>query len=142
MQFEVIDAGRIVREWPAIAEILAPAVLVHSGATMQTVFDRLVSGYFKMIQYQAAEARLIMVFRLFDDDDGKVACFASYLAGNVPGGPRRMVRTMRRLMTSFEATAREAGVQSIYIGGRDWGAVFPDFVPVDDVPNRRRKVLS
>jgi hypothetical protein len=44
-------------------------------------------------------------------------------------------------MTSFETTARDAGVQAIYIGGRDWGAVFPDFLPVDDVPNRRRKVL-
>jgi hypothetical protein len=140
MQFVHVDPARIEREWPAFAEILAPAVRVHAGAKMQTVYERLMSGYFHMLEHDAPDASGLLVFRVFDDE-GKVSCFASYVAGKVPGGPKQMIRTMRTLMAAFEQLCREAGVYQIYIGGRDWSRVFPDYLPADDEPNRLRKVI-
>lgn len=139
MQFEHVEPSRIERLWPVIAEILAPAVAVHEGTTLERVYERLVSGYFQMVECDTPDASGLLVFRVFDDE-GRVSCFASYIAGKVPGGPRQMIRTMRALMMAFEHLCREAGVYQIYIGGRDWSRVFPDYEPVD-VPNRLRKVL-
>lgn len=140
MQFVHVDPARIEREWPIISEILAPAVEVHEGASLAIVHARLMSGYFHMVESDAPEARGFMVFRVFDDES-KVSCFASYVAGKVPGGPKQMIRTMRGLMAAFEQLCREAGIYQIYIGGRDWSRVFPDYQQADGVPNRLRKVL-
>jgi hypothetical protein len=140
MQFVHVEPARIADEWSVFAEILAPAVRVHAGAKMQGVYDRLMSGHFRMVECCGPEASGLLVFHAFEED-GAVSCFASYIAGKVPGGPKQMVRTMRRLMADFEATCRDSGVRQIYIGGRDWSRVFPDYEPVDDEMNRLRKVL-
>jgi len=135
MQFTHVPPARIADEWPAFAEILAPAVEVHSGTDLEAVKTRLLSGYFHMVEHQ--DGLGVLVFRIFDDE-GEVSCFASYLAGSI--GPR-IIRTMRALMLEFETLCRGAGVKQIYIGGRDWSRVFPDYLPTEDVPNRLRKVL-
>lgn len=140
MQFIHVEPERIEAQWPVIAEILAPAVAVHDGASLNEVYERLMSGYFHMVESAAPEASGLLVFRVFDDE-GRVSCFASYLAGKVPGGPKQIVRTMRGLMESFEQLCRASGIYQIYIGGRDWSRVFPDYQSADDVPNRLRKVL-
>lgn len=140
MRFGHVDPARIEREWPDFAEILAPAVRVHAATTMQEVFDDLVAGRTQMVECDGPEASGLLVFHVFDEGQG-ISCFASYIAGAVPGGPRRMVRSMQSLMAQFETVCRDAGISQIYIGGRDWRRVFPDYEPADGVVNRLRKVL-
>lgn len=138
MQFVLVEPERIAAQWPDLSKILEPAVRVHPGATMQGVYDRLMAGDFHMIEGAGPAEGLVMVFRVFPEGE-RVSCFASYLAGRVKSGP--LLKTMRQLMADFETHCRGAGVHQIYIGGRNWSRVFPDYQPVDDVNNRLRKVL-
>jgi len=139
MQFEHVDTARIARLWPVIAEILAPAVRVHAGAKMQDVYDRLMSGHFHLLECAGEEGQGLLVIHVFAEGD-LTSCYASYIAGKA-ASPRKLIPAMRSIMTQFETHCRDAGVHQIYIGGRDWRRVFPDFTPADDVPGRLRKVL-
>lgn len=137
MHATVLTKDRIEADWPDIAVKLEPAVRVHPGATMQGVYDRLMSGEFHMIVGNGPAEGLVLVFHVFPEGE-RVSCFACYLAGQVKG---RLVPTIRMLMADFETHCRGAGVHQLYIGGRNWSRVFPDYEPVDDVTNRLRKVL-
>jgi hypothetical protein len=139
MQFVHVEPSRIEAHWPVIAEILAPAVRVHAGAKMQDVFDRLMSGHFHLLECSGEEGSGLLVIHVFAEGE-LVSCYASYIAGQT-SNRRRLIPTMRSIMTQFETHCRAAGVHQIYIGGRDWSRVFPDFSPADDVPGRLRKVL-
>lgn len=145
MQVTLLDKDRIAAEWPVIAEILAPALAVDpNGTTLEQLRADLDSGAFFIVGGETKGATGYLAFQLFEEkagDESELCCFASYLAGRVEGGPRQMIRTMRWLMAEFEASCRSAGVTQIYIGGRDWGRVFPDYELTGDVPNRRRKRL-
>lgn len=140
MRFIHLTAETIEDKWPEIAEVLAPAIRVHTDTTMQDVYEGLQEGYFHLLECNGDEGKGLLVIRLFEED-GSTSCYASYLAGKF-SNPRQMVKTMRELMANFEAHCRNSGVRILYIGGRDsWHRVFPDFTPADDVPGRLRKVL-
>ena len=141
MQVALIERSRIERLWPVLAEILWPAVQQDpTGMSMEKLRERLADGRFSLVEGDCDGASGLLAYHLFEED-GELCCFASYLVGKVDGGPRQMLGTMRRLMEAFEASCRAAGVKQVFIGGRDWGRVFPDYELTGDVPNRRRKRL-
>lgn len=141
MQVTLLDTDRIEAEWPVIAELMAPALaFTPSGATVDQFRADLDSGKLSIVGGEVQGARGYLAFQIFEES-GELCCFASYFAGSVNGGPRRMIKTMRALMSAFEASCREAGVSRVLIGGRDWGRVFPDYELTGDVPNRRQKRL-
>lgn len=136
--FRLVAPVEIGQRWPELSLILAPAIRVNAGTSVQSVFDRLLAGEMHMIEGAGPAEGLLLVFHVFPEGE-QVSCFASYLAGRVKSGP--MLKTMRLLMAAFEDHCRGAGVHQLYIGGRNWSRVFPDYEPVDDVTNRLRKVL-
>lgn len=141
MQVTLLDTARIAAEWPVIAQLMAPALAVNPhGATLEQFKADVENGVLSIVGGETDGARGYLAFQMFTEAD-ELCCFASYFAGSVDGGPRQMIKTMRWLMTEFEASCRSAGVKQIYIGGRDWGRVFPDYELTGDVPNRRRKRL-
>lgn len=141
MQLALVTPARIECEWERFSPLLAAALRPDpTGKTLESLRDDLAAGRFQLIEGVGDEATGILAFHLFSER-GQLCCFASYLAGEVHGGPRKMIAVMRTLMSAFEEAVRAAGVTEIYIGGRDWGRIFPEFEPVDGVKNRRRKVL-
>ena len=141
MQVTLLDRGRIEAEWPDIARIMEPALAVNPhGATLEQFKADLESGALFIVGGETEGARGYLAFQMFQDGE-ELCCFASYFAGSVDGGPRQMIKTMRWLMAGFEASCRSVGVTQVFIGGRDWGRVFPDYELTGDVPNRRRKRL-
>ena len=141
MQVTLLDRDRIEAEWPVIAEMMAPALAVNPhGATLEQFRADLESGALYIVGGEVEGARGYLAYQMFGDADD-LCCFASYFAGSVDGGPRRMIQTMRWLMSEFEVSCRSNGVKQVFIGGRDWGRVFPDYELTGDVPSRRRKRL-
>jgi hypothetical protein len=136
--FRLIAPAEIEQRWPELSLILTPAIRINAGATVQSVYDRLLASDMHMIEGAGPAEGLLLVFRVFPEGE-QVSCFASYLSGRVKSGP--LLKTMRLLMAAFEDHCRGAGVHQLYIGGRNWSRVFPDYEPVDDVTNRLRKVL-
>jgi len=139
--FRPLGAEEIFNQWERLGTMLAPAVRQSpNGMAIQQVFSKLMIGQCLCFAVEAPGVEGVLVFEIFDED-GKVKCFSSYIAGHVAGGPRRWVATMRAIMAELERRLAAAGCVENYIGGRDWSRVFPDYLPVDDVPNRLRKVL-
>ena len=141
MRFALVEGPEVEREWPRLAAILASA-LAHdpAGVSLTEIKERIAGGTASVVVADGDGVSGALVYQLFEED-GELCCFASYLAGKVEGGPRQMIATMRRLMGAFEEASRAAGVTQVFIGGRDWGRVFPDYELTGDVPNRRRKRL-
>lgn len=140
MQVILLDKARIADEWPVIAATLGPSLAYGPKMTLRQLRRQVDSGAFWIVGGETEGAKGYLAFHLFEEE-GETCCFASYLAGSIDGGPKQMIRTMRRLMEAFEASCRAADVKQVFIGGRDWGRVFPDYELTGDVPNRRRKRL-
>lgn len=136
--FRLVAPAEIEQRWPELSLVLTPAIRVNAGTTVQSVYDRLLSGDMHMIEGSGAAEGLLLVFHVFPEGE-RISCFACYLAGRVKSGP--LLKTMRLLMAAFEDHCRGAGIHQLYIGGRNWSRVFPDYAPADDVTNRLRKVL-
>jgi hypothetical protein len=141
MEVTLVEPARIEREWPFYAEMLWPAVRQDPAKlAMAELRRRFQEKSAFLVGGEIDGARGYLAYQLFEQD-GDPCCFASYLVGTVEGGPRKMIRTMRLLMSAFEGSCRSEGIKQVYIGGRDWGRVFPDYELTGDVPNRRRKRL-
>ena len=136
MQFVHVEPARIEREWPAIAEILAPAVRVDPRQTMEGLHRRLASGADNLLEI-TGPGRCLMVIRVDDD----LACWAKYLAGTIEGGPRARVSVMRAAVRHLEMVARDAGCSEIRLCGRDWQRILPDYEPFDGLRNGLKKEL-
>jgi hypothetical protein len=141
MPVEILDADSALAQWDAISEILGPTLKYDpAGMTLEELRKGVEGKVFHIVGGDVDGARGYLAFHFFDED-GERCCFASYFSGQIEGGPRQMVSTMRHLMSCFEVSCRAAGVMQMFIGGRDWSRVFPDYEEVDGVRNRRRKRL-
>lgn len=136
--FRLIGVAEIAARWPEISGPLEAAEVLNPKVLPGQLYTDLMAGRFYLIEHDAEDATGWLAFEMFDND-GSTVCFASYVGGRVAG--RALLKTMRKLMREFEALAKSSGVEEIWIGGRDWSRVFPDYETFDDVPNRRRKVL-
>lgn len=140
MQIVPIPAALIPRVWDELAIILAPAVIHDREITLGQVGERLANGEFEACLVTMPEADGIVVVKYAPSDDAVAIC---YLAGKSRLLKSTWLWTMRRGMREFERIARARGFRSLYVGGRDWSRIFPDFVrdPVPTDPNRLRKAL-
>jgi hypothetical protein len=125
-------------EW--LLDILAPAVRHDKHASLQRVYDDLCAGVSRCFTVTLPNARGVFVFRVFEED-GRIICWSSYIAGTVDGGPMQWVRTMRLIMAGFEQLLKSAEVAENRIGGRFWGRIFPDYEMHDPETNEMRKEL-
>jgi hypothetical protein len=136
MQFVHVDPARIEREWPVIAEILAPAVREDPRQTIEGLHKRLASGSDRLLHISGSGDALMVI----EVTDG-LACWVKYLAGQIEGGPRARVATIRAAVEHIEAVARNAGCTEIKLCGRDWSAILPDYEALGGHQNGLRKGL-
>lgn len=138
--FRHIPAEAIPAQWDALSRLLEPAVRQDPKSTLQSVFDGLLSRRFICFEVRRKSARGALIAEIFEED-GKLCCWACFIAGKVDGGPRQFLRTMREIMAGLEFHVKQAGCAEMRIGGRDWSRVFPDFSVADPATNELRKVL-
>lgn len=136
MQFEHVEPARIEREWPAIAEIVWPAVRQNSHFTLETFRKRLLNGLDHIFKV-SGEAQGYIALELSDD----LCCWIKCAAGSVAGGPKARVRTILEIMAFVEKVAREAGCSEVKVSGRDWSRILKDYEPFDGFRNGIRKGL-
>lgn len=136
MQFVHVEPARIEREWPAIAEILAPAVRGDPRQSMEGLHRRLASGADRLLHITGPGSALMVI----EVTDG-LACWVKYLAGRIDGGPKVRVAVIREAVAHIETVAREAGCTEINLCGRDWSAILPDYEALEGHRNGLRKGL-
>lgn len=128
--------------WPELQTVLAPAIAHDKSLSTADVRMRLIHGQMEAAYVTAAGGEGIVVTELCMTG-GDRACWINYVAGRLRSSPRAWLNTFRAVMAHYEALARQRGCTAIYIGGRDWSRVFPDFAasPVSADPFRLRKAL-
>jgi hypothetical protein len=136
MQFVHVDPARIEREWPVIAEILAPAVRNDPRQTMEGLHKRLADGADSLLDI-TGPGRCLMVIELTND----LVCWTKYLAGNIEGGPKARVAIIRAAVRHLETVARDAGCTEHRLCGRDWQRILPDYQPFEGHQNGLKKEL-
>lgn len=141
IRLERIEISELPRNLPWIVQLLAPLVVTDPHRTMEQVRKGLFSGEMGLATVHIQDgAGLVIVEPV--EADGKKQLWLPYIVGEVRGGPKRFLRMMRAVMAHFETVGRAAGCAEIYIGGRDWSRVFPDFEPYDGVYNGLRKAIA
>lgn len=136
MQFVHVPPARIADEWPAIAEILAPAVREDPRQTMEGLRKRLVEGADQLVEV-TGPGRCLMVIRVSDE----LVCWTKYLSGHIEGGPKARLAIMRDVVRHLENVARDAGCTEHRLCGRDWSTILPDYEPFDGLRNGLKKEL-
>ena len=136
MQFVHVDPARIEREWPVIAEVLAPAVRADPRQTMEGLHKRLASGADSLVEI-SGPGRCLMVIEVTND----LVCWTKYLAGTIEGGPKARLAIMRGAVAHIEKFARDAGCTAHRLCGRDWHRILPHYTPFDGRPNGLTKEL-
>jgi len=136
MQFEHVDVARIEREWPVIAEILAPAIRPDPTQTIEGVHARLARGADGLLEITGPGSALMVI-----EAAAGGACWVKYLAGRIEGGPKARVAVIREAVSRIEAVALDAGCTEIKICGRDWAVILRDYEPFDGHRNGIRKGL-
>lgn len=136
MQFVHVDRARIERDWPVIAEILAPAVRNDPLQTMEGLHRRLESGADSLLHI-SGHGHALMVIEVTDG----LVCWVKYLAGQIEGGPKARVSIIRGAVEHIEAMARDAGCSEIRLCGRDWSRILKTYRPSDGHPNELCKEL-
>lgn len=133
--------AEVQRCWPWLSRLLAPAFDVDEAGDPETVRCLLVSGQMGLATVHLPNAAGVVILHP-GTFDGRYGLWLPYIAGQVRGGPKLWLRTMRSIMDHFVTQARKAGCFEVRIGGRDYTRVFPDFERFDPAhPNRLRKVL-
>ncbi len=136
MLFTHVRPERIEAHWPAIAEILAPAMRNDPRQTMEGLHRRLAAGADSLLEI-TGPGRCLMVIEV----DSEMACWTKYLAGNIEGGPRAKIEIIRGAVAHIERFAKEAGCASHRLCGRDWSRILPDYVPFEGYRNGLMKEL-
>ncbi len=136
MLFSHVEPARIERDWPVIAEILAPAVRNDPRQTLEGLHKRLANGTDRLLHISGPGEALMVI-----EVTGDLVCWVKYLAGRIAGGPKARVAIMRHAVARIEAVARSAGCLEIRLCGRDWSALLTDYAPFDGNRNGLRKAL-
>lgn len=136
MQFTYMPPSQIDRIWPAIADILAPAVRQDATDTIEGLHKRLHEGADWLFEISGPGYALMV----FEKPDGTVF-WTKYLAGKIEGGPKERVSIIRQAVDHIEKVAREAGCKEHRLCGRDWARVLPNYKPFEGERNGLRKGL-
>lgn len=136
MQFRHIEPMQIDRDWPILANLLAPALRQDPSQTLEGLHERLSKGAEKLLHI-SGPGHALMVLEVTDE----LVCWVKYLAGQIEGGPKARITVFRYCISTLEQIARDAGCTEIRLCGRDWRKILPDYQPSDGFPNELRKVL-
>lgn len=123
---EVIPAKRIALEWWRLGPLLRPAIEHDRNATPADVFARLVQRRYEAAVWRLSGSMGVVVTEMVDRAHG-ADCWIVYLAGHTDLGPRAFVGMLRQNMEIYKDFARRAGARWLYLGGRDWSRIFPEF---------------
>ena len=86
------------------------------------------------------EGEVQITLQVFEED-GRLVCGIKYVDGAIPARPKAWLKAVREEVDKIAGLAREAGCRELRIAGRDWSRVFPDYEPLDGVPNGLTKEL-
>ena len=136
MIFDPLNAEEIARNWDWLGPMLKPAIDPDPGNTVEDVYASLVNGP-DLLTLASGGGNVAIVFEITPD----AICWLKYMAGNVMGGPKARIKTIREGLSHIEQKAADAGCYEMRICGRDWSVLLSDYEPMPDWPNGLRKVL-
>lgn len=138
MQATLLDTARIDREWEAIEARLQPALAHDPEFDLTALYGRLLDG--SALIFEVGEGAQGLWVVSISDDDGLVA-WTTAIAGQIEGGPKQRLASMRHAVAALETTLKQAGVKAHRICGRDWGRVLVGYSPMKGYRNGLEKVL-
>lgn len=139
MQVTLLDKDRIAAEWPVIAERLWPAVRQDPSYRLTDLFKRTQDG--SALIFDVGEGANGLWVVSISEDDGLVA-WTTAIAGQIEGGPKQRLASMRHAVAALETTLKQAGIKAHRICGRYWGRVLPDYTPFEGARNGLQKELA
>ena len=142
MRITPIPSHAIVAAWPELQALLAPAIAHDASLSTADVRLRLIHGQMEAAYVSVAHGEGVVVTEMCMTG-GDRACWLNYVAGKLGSCPKAALQTFRAVMAHYEILARRQNCTAIYVGGRDWSRIFPDFAlsPTSHDPNRLRKAL-
>lgn len=143
MIFVPIARERIPFEWVRIIALIGKAIAMNGDTPPTEVYDWLTTGRSEAFWIGIpTNAAGIAVTTIIEAGDDKV-CFIEYAGGEIKGGPRKFIKTVRVIINEIEALARNAGCTELRAGGRNWLPILEGWERFDDGhPNRLRKRLN
>lgn len=138
MQVTLLDTARIDREWEAIEARLQPALAHDPEFDLTALYGRALDG--STLIFEVADGAQGLWVVSISDDDGLVA-WTTAIAGQIEGGPKQRLASMRHAVAALETTLKQAGVKAHRICGRDWSKVLPDYTPFEGARNGLEKVF-
>lgn len=81
-----------------------------------------------------------ITFEVFESETG-LCCGIYYFIGRIELPPKQWLAAVRREMRVIEDEARAAGCLWMHLRGLRWAKIFPDYEPLEGVPNGLRKRL-
>lgn len=142
MKITPIPRHAIAAAWPELQTLLASAIARDKALSTADVRLRLIHGQMEAAYVSIDRGEGVVVTELCMTG-GDRACWINYVAGSARTGPKAAIRAFRGVTAHYESLARQRGCTALYLGGRDWSRVFPDFdpSPVPADPYRLRKAL-
>lgn len=134
-----MPADQIERNWGWIGQLLRPSIAMGIARSEQRVRAMLNDGRMGLASIHVPNGAGLITLEP-GEYDGVPALWVPYIYASVKAGPKVWIRTMIDVLAHFETKAREAGLQEVRIGGRDW-SFLPGYEPFDGVLNGRKKVL-
>ena len=138
MQVTLLDTARIDREWEAIEARLQPALAHDPDFDLIGLYGRFLDG--TALLFEVGEGAQGLWVVSISDDDGLVA-WTTAIAGQIEGGPKQRLASMRHAVAALETTLKQAGIKAHRICGRYWGRVLPDYTPFEGARNGLEKVF-
>lgn len=139
MQVTLLDTARIDREWEAIEACLRPALSQDPEFDLIGLYGRLLDGSALIFEVSEGAQGLWVVSIV--EDDGLVA-WTTAIAGQIEGGPKQRLASMRHAVSALETTLKQAGVRAHRICGRDWSRILPSYTPFEGARNGLEKRLA
>jgi hypothetical protein len=141
--FIPIARERIPFEWERIMSLIGKAIAMNGETPQNEVYDWLTSGRSEAFWVRDDPNCDGLCVTTIIEAGNECVCFIEYAGGEIKGGPRRFIKTVRLIVNKIEELARNADCTELRAGGRNWLPVFDGWERFDDEhPNRMRKRLD
>ena len=125
---EKLPPSRVLHEWDAIGEALAPAIKPGEPVTLNDMRMSLLSGRFEGWKVSEVGNVYAVTWRALITGTGQPALWVLFAGGRMFGGPKRRLASMRDLLRRFEDEARWRRCTEVRIEDRDWSVVATDYL--------------
>lgn len=124
-----LEPSEAIAVWPSIERVLEPALERGEAGDRELLRKRIADNDSAVFVAHGFAGFSVVIARLADTPEGRLALFLYYLAGNAG----RLWQTLPEAVELFFEAARQAGCSELRLGGRrGFRRVFNDFDVLSD----------